>query len=76
MYHAVHLRSESGDDYIFLINTNDPKKLVAQIIEECPEELAYISECHMQTEDPKYAEKFANALYDAIEKGQEGINDE
>jgi hypothetical protein len=76
MYHAVHLISESCDHDTMLIKAETPDELVSEIQKRCIEELAYISEFFVESEDTNKSRKFQTALGNAISAAWESRDSE
>ena len=76
-YCAVSVRTESGDDYVFLIEYRTHADITKKILDDLGEEAGYIYTWSVDTgiscEEDDAVEK---AVADAVEQAQNTINDE
>jgi hypothetical protein len=76
-YCAISARTESGDDYVFLIEHRTPSDITQRILEDLGEEAGYIYTYGVDTgissEEDDAVEK---AIQDAIDQSQNNIEEE
>lgn len=64
MFHAVHIGTETGDHYTYLIEANTPKQMIR--ILKTNQDFAYFTEVEIASEDDEVQDRYIAAVNEAV----------